>query len=115
MAEPNLIVKRHDTWPPVKATLQQQNPVTGAIEALNLTGALKVTIILKGPSSLVQGTCVITAATEGKLEYTWAVGDTAETGEYEVEFEIEWSATHIESVPNSGYQIVEIQPDLPNA
>lgn len=111
----DITLKRHDTWPPVKATLKQTNEGTGNQEPIDLTGAVKVTFIMKTGSTLVEGTCSIVNAKEGKVEYVFAAGDTAIAGSYEVEFEIEWSPTKIQTVPNGGYNSIVILADLPNA
>lgn len=107
----DLTLKRHDTWPPLKAALEQTNE-SGGKEAINLTGAIKVKLIMKAGATVVEGTCAIVSAAAGTLEYTWAAGDTATAGTYEVEFEIEWTSTHFQSVPNEGHKTILIETDL---
>lgn len=111
---PNLIVKQNDTWPTVKAVLEQLNEETGKKETIDLTTALKVTMIMKSTDgkTLLEGVCAITAPKAGKVEYAWQAGDTEVAALYNVEFEIEWSASKIETVPNSGYQQILIEADL---
>lgn len=110
----DLTVKRHDTWPPVKATLEEGEGVNR--KPINLSGALKVTMWLKSTTgTVIEAVATVIGATEGKIEYAWQAGDTATSGEYKVEFEIEWSAAHIQTVPNASYNSILIVDDLPNA
>src|SRR5438552_3641811 len=111
----DLVIKRHDTFPAIKATLEQTNVETGAKEPINLTTALKVTLILKpqsGGAATTEGTCTITSAALGKVEYPLKAKDTETAGIFNLEFEIEWAAGSYETVPNEGYREVEIQADL---
>lgn len=110
----DLTVKRNDTWPPVKTTLEEE--IGGVKKAINLTGALKVTMWLKSPTgTVIECVMAVANASLGKVEYTWAAGDTKTSGEYKVEFEIEWSASHIQTVPNGSYNSILIVDDIPNA
>lgn len=120
---PDLMVKRRDTWPALKATLEETN-AAGTKVPINLSPALKVGLIMKGKTVLVEGSCTGPAGgpldSTGKVEYVWAkneagaAGDTAVADTYELEFEIEWSSAplKIETVPNESYKEVVIVADL---
>ncbi len=60
----------------------------------------------------VEGACSITDADTGEVTYTWAAGDTASSGTYDLEFEITWADGGVETVPSSGYETVVIEDDL---
>ncbi len=111
-----IILKRHDTWPPVQAILSDS---AGPID---LTTAISVEFIMKGQttSTLVTGTCSVVTPASGLVEYAWAVGDTAIADSYQVEFEITWDVgppAKTQTVPSSlaGDQVIQIDADLENA
>ena len=54
----------------------------------------------------------ITDAANGRVTYAWQAGDTDTPGAYDVEFEILWSDSTIETVPNNGYESVIVTDDL---
>lgn len=104
-----LTLKRNDTFPPVAATLTDSNG------AINLSAATNVQIILKGTSgSPIVGICSIVNAAAGQVQYTWTIGDTAVADIYSVEFEINWAAGGVQTVPNAAAQnqMIEIDADL---
>lgn len=104
---PDLVLKQNDTWPPLTSVL------TDANGAINLTTATSVTIHMKGLlGSTVTGACVVTDAPNGKVSYTWAVGDTAIVDTYNVEFAIVWTVGGEETVPSGGYNVVQIVAEL---
>lgn len=102
----DLTIKQNDTWPPLKATLTDEN---GPID---LTTATAVRVIMKGTTVTIDGVCTVVSATTGEVSYTWAAGDTAVNGSYNTEFEINWGSGRIETVPNDSYKTVEIKDDL---
>lgn len=105
----DLIIKRNDTWPPVRFTL---GDIHGPVD---LSTALGVKLLMKGNTILVTGMCTVDAdqvANKGKGSYAWAVGDTALTDEYTLEFEVTWGDGTVTTFPNDKYQTVEIQDDL---
>ena len=91
---PDRKLKTGDTWPPLEATLTDEGGV------INLTAANSVRVIMKSGATIVSGDCDVVDATNGEVEYVWAVGDTNIPGTYEVEFEITWDTNQIETVPN---------------
>lgn len=95
-------IKRGDTLPSVVATLSDQNG------AINLTSAASVKFIAKSAAYTITGTCVITTPAYGVVTYNWGTSDTANAGDYQMEWEITWSAGVVETVPNDGYKTLTI-------
>jgi hypothetical protein len=108
----NVVMKRKDSWPPLKATLQEENASTKAKEAINLTTAVKVKFIAKSGSHVIEGTCTISSAAKGEVEYTFTSAETENLGTYEVEFQIEWGTGKYQSVPNQGFDTLEIVENI---
>lgn len=112
----DITVKRGDTWPPLKATLEELNEeVSPAVwEPVNLTGAESIHFNAKSEDGtvLIEGNCVVTNAAQGKVSYTWGATDTAYASQYKVEFEIHWTSTHIQTIPNSGIRGMLIEPEV---
>lgn len=115
------VINRGDLWPPLKTTLQVKNETTGKWEALNLENpkAIKVTLYAVATAAdgtttqEIHGVCkIVGTGAEGKIEYEWEAGDTATAGTYRLQFEVEWTGGKPQTVPNGGYKILEIQPDL---
>lgn len=109
-------INRGDLYPPLETTLEKRNKSTGEWEPLDLTNAVSVTLIMvsdRPSGTKVTGVCSVPApATSGQIEYPWEAGDTEVAGQYRAQFEIVWSNSKPQTVPNSGYHVVEIQPDL---
>ncbi len=102
----DFILKQHDTWPRLEATLSD---LSGPV---NLTGAT-VKLILKVGATTVTGTCSIVApATNGVVRYSWNPADTAAVNTFQGEFEVTWSDSTITTFPNDDYFSVEIKADL---
>jgi DUF4097 and DUF4098 domain-containing protein YvlB len=103
-------LKQGDTWPPLQATLSDENG------PLNLTGAT-VSLDLKATNggavlALAGSTTILAPATNGAVSYQWAVGDTATVGTYSGEFEITWPNGTVTTVPSATYFTVTIVPNL---
>lgn len=54
-------------------------------------------------------------ANKGLVQYTWASNDLQLSGNYQVEFEITWTAGGIQTIPNATYGAVTVIDDLENA
>jgi hypothetical protein len=116
MAAPDLIVKRFDTYPPLKATLTDSNGV------IDLTSASTVKLIMKSqtvsPPALVTGYCtILSPPSAGQVVYDWASMDLSVADTYQAEFEIAWSGGGIQTVPNAEAEniYIEVDPDLEDA
>lgn len=105
----DLTIKQNDTWPPLEATLSDQDgPV-------NLTTASTILLLLKPaltPLTIFQGVCEVVSAVDGKIRYVWDEPDTAIADTYAGEFEVTWTDSTITTFPNAGYFSLEIQPDI---
>lgn len=126
---PDLITKRHDTFPGLKTTLEQVNQETKVKEAIDLKTAVKVTAILKPPiASAIEIVCTAwgggaittsTGAKAGQVEASWGQTTLVELGVWNVEFEIEWAESggvkRYQTVPNEGYRSIEVIADLGTA
>jgi hypothetical protein len=104
-------IKRNDRLPKLRATLQQGSPAA----PIDLTTASSVKAIFKevgGAATTFSGTCTLITPSSGIVEYAWASGDTAVSGTYQGEFEIDWGAGLKETVPNDSYFTLTIVDDL---
>lgn len=102
----DLTLKQHDTWPPLRATLSD---TSGPID---LTDVTQVKLIMKSDAFTITGICTVTDAPNGRVSYTWASGDLANTGTYNAEFEITWPGSKVETVPSGGYLTIDVIGDL---
>lgn len=108
-------IKQNDTRPRLVANLLQNFGQTDEA-AIVLSTATSVRLLMRergvGSPATVEGVCSITDADTGEVTYTWAAGDTASSGTYDLEFEITWADGGVETVPSSGYETVVIEDDL---
>lgn len=105
---PDLVLKQHDTAPTMTAVLNQASSV------IDLTNASSVLMLMTGQGGVatVVATMGIASAQGGYVAYGWRSGDTATADTYNTEFQINWANGTIETVPNSGYNAILINPDL---
>lgn len=99
-------IKRNDTSPSWVVTLTEA--------AGNLSGAtVNMHMKLPGASSAkVDAACTIVDATAGTVRYDWSSGDTDTAGLYEAEFEVTYSDATVETFPNVGFFLVNVDGDL---
>lgn len=101
----DLTIKTFDTYPPLVATLTDQN---GPID---LTEATSVVVVLKGQSgATITGQCTITDAAQGVVSYQWEDGDTDNADTYQVEWMITWPSG-IQKVPNAAADNPTVEVD----
>ena len=102
-------IKQGDTAPAFTATLTD-----GAGAAINLTGATALFLMKnrKTRELVVSAAATITGATTGKVSYAWAAGDTDIPGGYDVEIQITFSDSTIETFPNGDYHKLTVVKDL---
>lgn len=105
-------VKQHDTWPPLRFAVTDEDGL------VDLTSADSITLILSGPTT-VTGLCdpIDPPDQDGfNLSYTLAAGDTATVGTYRGEIEVNFDASAlpqaIETFPNAGTFAFVIEADL---
>jgi hypothetical protein len=126
----DIVMKRHDTSEPLKATLRRKNPSTGEWEPIDLATALKVTLLLKGervtlamerPCTAWGGAPITTStgAAAGQVEYAWGQTDLEPAVvpelfkmEWEIESPITAGVKRFQTVPNNKYRTLEVIADL---
>jgi hypothetical protein len=111
-----LVIKTNDTWPKVKAVLEETNPTNGKKEPINLTGNESIKMVMKsGAGTHIELAAVVVGeAKNGEVEMDWTstAKSTEVAGIYNVEWKIKWSSTHTETVPNKGYDTILIEAAL---
>jgi hypothetical protein len=102
-------IKTNDTSPKLTVDLTD-----GSGAAISLAGSTARFHMKKyGETSLkVDASANITDADNGRVEYSWASGDTDTAGTYYGEIEITYGDETVETFPNSGYFTIIIQEDL---
>jgi hypothetical protein len=102
-------IKQHDTWPPLPFALADANGPINLATATNVKFLAKMT---QPVAATIHGDCVLVDPASGIGRYEWAAGDTAQPGSYRVEFEIDWGAGKIETIPNDNYDTLVVLEDL---
>jgi hypothetical protein len=129
----DITLKRGDLGRPIVRRLWEKivqetvDATTGVItqtityQPINLTGATSVRLVLKDTTGNTSGggTATVTNATQGEVTYTTVATDLSVVRLWNMEYEITWSATNIETVPNEPpaghadpYYQVQVVPDL---
>ncbi len=102
-------IKRNDTAPAFTATLRDS-----AGDPINLTGAT-ILFLMRNPRTRtlkVSGAMTIVSATAGTVRYDWVAGDTDRAAVYQVEVQVTFSDTTIETFPNGSHHRLEVIKDL---
>lgn len=104
----DLIIKQHDTAPTMTVALSDQN---GPID---LSAASSVLMLMTGQGGIATAvaTMHIASAQGGFCAYGWQSKDVQTADTFNTEFEIHWADGTLETVPNSGYNAIQITPDL---
>lgn len=106
----DLTLKQNDTYPYLRGKALDEEGT------MDLTEASSIKVILKNGETVIEGEVeVLESDPEGYTwQYKWEAADTATLGEFKCEIEITWDAEgkKIQTIPNSGYAIVEIVDDL---
>jgi len=103
-------IKQGDTYPPILAQLLDAD---GA--AVNLTGALSVTIHVKERGSLLfSRACTVVTAATGHIRYDWQSGDTDTASDScTIEFVVVWgNGTDRTTFPNDSSSTLQITRNL---
>lgn len=104
-----ILMKAGDTAPAVRATLLDADN-----EPVNLTGAtVRFIMATKATPRVV----AVDDAAElgdgpGKVVYQWVEGDTDTAGAYDVEFEVTFTDSTVQTFPTEGYLDCTIEDDL---
>jgi hypothetical protein len=105
-------IKAGDVLPVLKASLKN---TSGEPLDLSLASGVNLRVrqyVRSGSPVKWSKPCVITSAPLGVVEYHWASGDTTTAGTFEVEFVVTWQDGSVQTVPNNGNAIVQINPTL---
>lgn len=107
---PDFSIKRNDTEPPLKATLEDGDgdpvDVSGATVTFHMKESRSGQTVVDKPATLVND------GEDGQVKYSWDGEDTEDAGEYDAEFEVEYGAGGVETFPNSGFLTVEVDEDI---
>jgi len=108
----SFIIKRNDTLPALEAVLSDaEGPV-------NLTGCsvfftMRPTRCASGASggTKFKRAAIIVTPLLGKVRYEWIAINTAESGNYIGEFEVQYPGGGVWTFPTSGYVPISVSPD----
>jgi hypothetical protein len=102
-------IKQNDLLPEITATLLEPDD-----SPLDLTGAT-VRFVMRHTSmanvAKVAAAATVVSPTAGTVKYIWTGTDTDTAGDYLAEWEVTYPAGTL-SVPNTGYILVRIHPEL---
>ena len=103
-------IKQNDTAPSLEVALKGSN---GRARTLDDVSAVKFHMSKESGTNVISnGTCAITNSTKGIVSYSWQIGDTANTGVFNAEFEVQYSNGQIETFPNSSFIKVIVKEEL---
>lgn len=110
MSNNKLTFKRNDTRPylKIKVTDEDGNNVdlTGSTITFTMRNRSDATIKVNA------GSCTITSATAGEVEYRWASSDLDTAGIYDGEFSIVFPGPTTLTLPSNNYIEIEVEADL---
>jgi hypothetical protein len=102
-------LKTHDTGKSIVATLLNSDGTP-----INLTGCTVKVIVAAavGTTAIVNRAVSVTDATNGVVTYTPIAADVATAGTYMAEWEVTTGSGGVFTVPDPGYDTVQIDQDL---
>lgn len=101
-------IKRNDRRPRYRVAL------TANSLPVDLTGATAVrfTMVKDSTVKINKQAMTVIDAPAGVVEYAWGATDTDTVGTYQIEIEVDWGSSELQSFPSSGYFTATINPDL---
>jgi hypothetical protein len=99
-------LKKNDTKVNIKATLSNES---GPVD---LTGCSVRFLMSKRNTLKIDRPGIIQDAVNGLVWFVFEQGDTDETGAFQAEFEVTFPDERVETFPNTGYILINIQNDL---
>ena len=101
-------IKQNDTSPSLQATLKDST-----LTPISLNGAT-VQFHMKSLDGVVKvdETMTIVDSDNGIIRYDWQTGDTDTVGTYNVEFQVTYYDTTIETFPNNGNLVINVVREL---
>lgn len=110
MASPKFVIKQNDTAPALVTVLQDSRGrpriLTGATVVINMRLQSDKSVKISGAS------VTITDASLGIVSYSFTAANTDTAGVYELEIQVTYSDSSIETFPNNDYVIVTILDDI---
>lgn len=110
MASPQFTIKQNDTAPDLVTVLQDSRGrpriLTGATVVLHMRLQSDKTVKING------GSVVITDASLGLVTYSFTAANTDTAGVYELEIQVTYTDSTVETFPNNDYVIVTILDDI---
>lgn len=108
----NFHIKESDTSPELERQLIAQE---GEDTPVDVSGANKLGFQMRDPHTeelvvddKAGNNTAIVDGVKGVVKYVWQDTDTADAGDYEAEFIVEYSDGTVERYPNSGYILVHV-------
>ena len=110
MTSTAFIIKQNDTLPLLRRKLQDAagSPVadlTGLLITFRMTKVGATTPKVESPAVIVDGPTA-------EVQYSWQPGDTDEAGVYDAEWEVNFGAGNVQTVPNDGHMSISIIREL---
>lgn len=112
MAAADFYIKEGDRSPSLLVTCVDED---GVIIDLTAAIAAKFYMINPGDTTVkVDGTAgtIVVPVTDGKLRYDWATADTDTPGDYDGEFEVEWSDGTKTTFPNFRFLRIKVTKSI---
>lgn len=107
---PDFSMKQNDRLPSFDVVV-----MTGLKEIVDLTDFSTPTFHMWNKRTrevIVDAAATIVSATGGLLRYSWAAADTDIPGLYEAEFGLVYTGSLPMTIPNDGYYLIEITPEI---
>lgn len=112
MAKPDFYLKEGDRAPSLVVTCVDQDE-----NVVPLTAAIAAKFFMIDPGNgtpKIDGgsASILAPVADGKLEYLWGATDTVDPGDYDAEFEVEWSDGTKTTFPNFRYLRIKIRRSI---
>ena len=107
------VIKRQARRPYIRLLVKDQNG-----DAFDFTGAVDATFLMydsEGVEIISSPATLETPLTTGVVSYAWLDGDTDVAGEFRAEFDVNYGAGELLTIPVKGNLLVQIYEDLNNA
>lgn len=106
-------IKRGDTSPALSATLVDPD---GSPADLTLADRVEFRMNAPYKDELItgdtDGNVSYLNKSEGRVQYNWQSGDTANAGQKEAEFVVEYSNGNTRTYPNDGFFYINVEEDI---
>lgn len=99
-------LKRGDSRPALKVTVKEADG-----DLVDLTGATVTFHLARARDGLAKtlaGSVTVESAVDGTVRYDWAAADTAEAGDFQGEFRVDYGSGVVLTAPSEGHILVRI-------